>query len=141
MKKIRRGVFETNSSSSHSISIADSDNKAKLDTLSVEDEKEGKVCRIYQDKFGWEMETFNSPTMKASYCFTYAKGDINLLERLGRVIKEHLGDDVTVEFVDGEGYIDHQSLDIAEEAFESDDTLKRFIFNPHSYFETGNDNC
>lgn len=136
MKKIRKGVFETNSSSSHSISIADADSKAPLDTLPVD---ENKVCKVYQNEFGGEDNSFNSPSMKASYCFTYAKGDIGLLTKLGEAIKEHMGEDVTVEFIDGDGYIDHQGLDVAGEAFESKEKLQRFIFNPHSSFGTGYD--
>jgi hypothetical protein len=138
MKKIRKGVFETNSSSTHSISIGISDGKAQFDTLPIDSDG---VCRVYQAEFGWEQETFNSPSMKASYAYTYAKGDLSKMRQLGDVIQKQLGGKITVEFVEGDGYIDHQSFDVCEEAFESDDKLRNFIFNPRSYLETGNDNC
>jgi hypothetical protein len=38
------------------------------------------------------------------------------------------------------GYIDHQSSDVCNEAFESDTTLRDFIFNPASYVRTDNGN-
>ena len=138
MKKIRKGVFETNSSSTHSISIsiAEDGNKIKLDTLPLD---EDGVCRIHQDEFGWEHAMFNSPTMKAAYAYTYAKDDIYKMARLGRVIGEQTK--ASIEFEEGDGYIDHQSYDVCEEAFKDDETLKRFIFSPMSFFKTGNDNC
>ena len=137
MKKIRRGVFETNSSSSHSISLGRATKKTQWDTLPVDKER---VCTIHEGDFGWDTEEFTNPATKASYCFTYAKGDPELMLMLGEVIKEQLGDDIDVEFIDADGYIDHQSLDVAEEVFESKDTLKRFIFHPDSSLQTGNDN-
>ena len=39
-----------------------------------------------------------------------------------------------------EGYIDHQSSDVADDAFETEDQLKHFIFNQDSCLTIDNDN-
>lgn len=39
-----------------------------------------------------------------------------------------------------EGYIDHQSFDVADKTFENIDTLIQFIFNKSSILYTDNDN-
>lgn len=132
MKKIRKGVFETNSSSSHSISIAGG--KLKLDRLPVED----GICEIFEGKFGWGPERFDGSTDKASYCLTHAKSDEDKLAMLKKVIQSEMG--VPVIFRKGDGYIDHQSYEACEEAFESEDKLKRFIFDERSSLDIDNDN-
>lgn len=136
MKKIRRGVFETNSSSSHSISIAETTKDTKWAKLPLDTDG---VCRVHEDEFGWSGGASSGAAKKTSYCFTYAVDDPKLLLMLGEVIQEEMG--VTVDFVRGDGYIDHQSSDVCQDAFESKDTLKRFIFNPDSYLDIDNDNC
>jgi hypothetical protein len=59
MLKIRQGVFETNSSSTHSICIA---KKAELNIPK----------HVYFDfgEFGWECDTLRSLSKKASYLYT-----------------------------------------------------------------------
>jgi hypothetical protein len=128
MKNIRRGVFETNSSSSHSITI--SDKNCTLDTLPVE----GGVVKITDGEFGWEVDNYRDAYSKASYAYTWAKrcsSDDEFLTMLIVVVKKHTGA-TSVEFEDCDGYIDHQSCDICEEAFAGEDTLKNFIFNPNT---------
>lgn len=142
---IRHGVFETNSSSSHSISIARGANI--YETLKVD--IHGCV-RIKPGEFGWDEERFYEPEDKASYAMAYAANQPSrdCFEMLEEVIKEHTGcktvifDKVKTE---GErspdyGYIDHQSDDVCMDAFASKETLKEFLFNPDSYVETDNDN-
>lgn len=139
---IRRGVFETNSSSSHSISI--SGGNYTPDTLMVAN----GVCRIYPGEFGWEEESYRDAATKASYCLTHAKqcGDERSLDMLRDVIARETG--AAVEFCKADsdwhewGYIDHQSIEygVPQEAFASADALRDFIFNPASVLRTDNDN-
>lgn len=136
MKKIRRGVFETNSSSSHSISIAETTKDTEWSKLPLDTDGS---CRIHEDEFGWSGGESHGAATKAAYCFTYACSYPELLLMLGEVIQEEMG--VTVDFIRGDGYIDHESADVCADAFESKDTLKRFIFNPNSYLDIDNDNC
>lgn len=155
MRVERRGVFETNSSSTHSICIAD---KAGVrDTLPVID----GVCFIYPGEYGWEQEIYHDAATKASYMMTHVKTGCGRFaedapERaqreamLAEVVAEETGAD-RVEFVSNPGdeyhkwgYIDHQSIaadgGAGEPAWESKEKLRAFIFDKASYLETDNDN-
>ena len=135
MKQIRRGVFETNSSSTHSISIAYG--TPLLGSLYVVD----GIVTIHPGEFDWATETYNDSYTKASYCYTYCVNyKLDKLSMLRYVIELQTG--AKVNFVDNgdTGYIDHASLDIAAEPFESDETLRQFIFSLSSVLETSNDN-
>lgn len=61
-KLIRTGVFETNSSSTHSLSISNDNNL--LDTLYPDDE--GNII-LNGGEFGWEEETYTDAQTKANY--------------------------------------------------------------------------
>ncbi len=144
MKVTRRGVFEPNSSSTHTITIAGGMpyRDYKTDRLSADK----GICRIHPGEYGWEERTYTDAATKASYCLTWAKqyGRPEHLEALRRVIR--LAHGVVVEFVESIdehykwGYIDHQSDDVGGQAFENYETLRDFIFNPASVLETDNDN-
>jgi hypothetical protein len=136
----RRGVFETNSSSTHSVTIVQGVGDFVPDTLPMLD----GVCVVYPGEFGWEEEDYNDAATKASYALTYARyrDSLELLEMLTEVLREGTGVQC-VEFRPASadedykwGYIDHQSLDCAQEVFESVDTLRAFIFNPASTLST-----
>ena len=154
MKKIRKGVFETNSSSTHSISLSNdkdlryhikkANNKIVLDTIPEED----GVCYIYPGAFEWEEQTYNDAATKASYCLTWIKTYRNkkeYLDMLKRVIKR-VNKSRIVKFVkqDNEYYpwgnIDHQSDDVCEPVFRDEESLENFIFNSKSILRTDNDN-
>lgn len=134
---IREGVFETNSSSSHSISIAEWRQGAKPSLLNPRDDG---VVRIYPGEFGREVEDYYDPASKASYAYVYARdyGTKENMEMLRKVISAETESEV--EFVEGDGYIDHQSSDVCAEAFDSREALRSFIFNPDSVLHTDNDN-
>lgn len=147
---IRKGVFETNSSSTHSISIAKNDIQLCTDKLPVSTNNE---IKIYPGDFGWDYDCFYDAQTKASYCLTWIfegseEGRAELIEQLKRVIHSVMGEDKNIIFVVDDsipfyyqGSIDHQSIEVAQEAFVSDDTLRAFIFNPQSFLVTDNDNC
>lgn len=149
MKNIRNKVFETNSSSTHSISISE-DSDGILDTLPVTD---GTVT-LTGGEFGWEWNKFNDSTTKANYAAVFAQGDEKMEPMLVKVLKLHTGAkkvefDFTREWKDPSdavkySYIDHQSdrteSGDAFQAFESPEKLKNWIFNPASWLFTGNDN-
>lgn len=144
MKKIRQGVFETNSSSMHSVHIAESSKDTIYKTINPNEEG---VIEISSGKYGWDEETFSSVNDKASYAFTYTQyGDEErLIEMLRSVIKKHTGCNEVVFLKTSDeyypkGYIDHQSTEVLNEAFSSEESLKEFLFNPESYFQTDNDN-
>lgn len=148
MKQIRRGIFETNSSSSHSISLADRD--GLMDTLAL-DEK-GNVV-LNGGEFGWEEEQYSDAQSKASYMAIYAmdwagKNKNKFIKILKDVIKKQTKcNDVIFNFStdydkDNWSYIDHQSVEDKDYdyLFEDEEKLRQFIFNPNSILTTDNDN-
>ena len=132
MKTIRKSVFETNSSSTHSITIGYGNN---WDTLSSD---EDGCIFIFGGEFGWEEASYNDAYTKASYCATAAQYDENRQEMLIKVISSYTNCKVDITF--DVGYIDHQSSEVADEVFYSYDDLKQFIFNKDSVLVTDNDN-
>ena len=143
MKTTRQGVFETNSSSTHSVTIAE--DGELLDTLPVDED--GKVS-LQTGEYGWEVEGYRHVSERAQYATTLAMGRIDsekekLMKMMVKVIKEHTGCKkvvVQTRYADDFGYIDHNSILEALKIFVTEKTLKNFLFNPRSYFETSNDN-
>jgi len=95
-KKIRKAVFETNSSSSHSLHIDDSVDV--YETLPIEsgyiDELEEVVQNaiiIKGDEFGWQWEKFNDAQTKASYLATM----LLTLEDMLKYIQGKPGDEIS----------------------------------------------
>ena len=153
MKKTRQQVFETNSSSTHSISISKLNDNDILDVL-IPDE-DGNIV-LHGGEFGWELETYNDAQSKASYAAIYvmqwAREDSeNFKEILIDIIKEQTGCnevifDFSSKYNDESGkewaYIDHQSVEDKDlhYMFEDPSKLRNFIFNKQSVLETDNDN-
>jgi len=167
MKQIRQGVFETNSSSVHSLSILNRDSFISNYPL-----------QGFFGEFGWEHNMLNSPTEKLSYVLTtiaYFAGVVNVNKKiekdkaigmflseghfvfLNEAIKEHTGEGIYIDWDKALcsewnpfGYIDHQSFEYgvpdALEMFWSEDeeTFKKnmidLIFNSKYSIITDNDN-
>lgn len=142
MKNIRHNVFETNSSSSHSISISSND-PPEFDTIYPD--KDGKII-LTGGEFGWEYENYFDSLTKANYCAIDCKNDSVMEQMLIEVIKEHTGASEVILKIDTDwnsgnySYIDHQSQGTSHDAFESKETLRRFIFDRNSVLTTDNDN-
>jgi hypothetical protein len=141
MKNIRNKVFETNSSSTHSVSIVPNTDGI-YDTIIPID---GTII-LTGGEFGWEWEKYNTALVKANYAavftqFSPAEDQRNLLIE---VLKEQTGARRIKFSLTKRAYIDHQSSYIengeARKAFENKETLRNWIFNPKCYLFTGNDN-
>lgn len=160
MKKVRRiGVFETNSSSTHSVCIVSGPCDQTL-----QPESDGCI-HVYPGEFGWKYQDYWDSETKASYAYTWCMnnvdGDnnkdaeelcpdpmIHKFTMLKEVIEEQTGSTVIFEknlaayyrF----GYIDHQSWENEEnclqEAWSSKEKLKSFLFNQDSLLHTDHDN-
>lgn len=137
-KLIRTGVFETNSSSQHSISIA-SGSEFIVDTTSLVPDCDGNI-KLRGGEFGWEWERFPDAYTKANYCAVGCQHNDSRVDMLIEVIKEQTGADEVIMAVTDGSYIDHDSTEVYEPAFESKETLRNFIFNKLSMLYTGNDN-
>lgn len=146
MRTIRENVFETNSSSSHSISLSDSSiiSDEMMDTIPLNED--GDIV-LSGGEFGWQWEKFNDAFTKANYCAVYVVlYSPHLTDRLVKVIKDQTGANNVIFNISDDvnsstySYIDHDSYDVAEAAFGSDDVLRRFIFDKKSILYLGNDN-
>lgn len=151
MRKIRRGVFETNSSSMHSISAVGGD---RIENTKVFEGNE----TLQFGGYGWAFDRLNTPLKKAQYIGTYlAQGYDNTEEFMESFEFEHLQDaiynmtGVKVKFVGEDnswypnGYIDHQSSrmlweDYFEEHGINERSIKELIFNQKYVIVIDNDN-
>lgn len=147
---VRTGVFETNSSSSHSLCFGKTTN---INFYPPE------VVNVEPGEFGWGYETLTTLPQKLSYIITsIANYDDNvrdfddLLESKYFIwLKEMLFEFSFVvvnlqknDFVNI-GYVDHQSTDIlndfwSEEESEFKENMKKILFDDNCYIEISNDN-
>jgi len=142
MRKIRQGVFETNSSSTHSISVH---NYGDYDSIAPD---EDGIVYVRGEDFGWDQETFTDPESKLSYLMIYVRDWVN------DVLLQNMYDQILTDVVcahthatgihmDADsGYIDHQSVENGQlhYLFRDPQLIKDFVFNRASYVETDNDN-
>lgn len=164
---IRNGIYETNSSSTHSLVLGE--DSIKLDTSLIPDES--GIVFLDTGQFGWEWNKYNDARTKANYLLTSIKDIKNKdskeenTRRLENVIKKRTYcKDVLyknsegaifpllkglIEEEDGRyrfsvfydnGYIDHQSVGYGIEVLKEEKTIDNFIFNLTSWLFTGNDN-
>lgn len=156
MKTIRRCVFETNSSSTHSICLTTTD-----DTLPSKFPSE---LRFEIGEFGWEHAILDSAYDKASYLYTsilaiYPALQVNnITAKITDMLWKHEvkatfenpegindPDSYGSSYYDiGYGYVDHAGGDDHEDFIKrvtsNDKRLLRYLFDPASYVVTGNDN-
>lgn len=135
MKKIRKGVFETNSSSTHSICITKND---------VLDEKRNWIS-FQTGEFGWECDTLTTLSEKASYLYTAIlyNEKLDLLDKVKEILDTN---NIEYEFEEANDrysyYIDHSSMlnEFLNDICNNEDKLMRFLFSSESFILTGNDN-
>jgi hypothetical protein len=152
--QIRKAVFETNSSSSHSLTLSKGD--VQMRTFSPETVKAGRFA-VGCDEYGWNWERFYKPENKLWYLVTAATGGCidahgspeevtaelretnSKIDQICRVVEQHTG--VELVMIPGsEGYIDHESVGEDSKVYESDEVLRQFLFGTDAFVETGNDN-
>lgn len=138
--KIRKGTFETNSSSTHSIAIS----KEKVII------PEGTTIRFDIGEYGWEENEYSFP----SYMYTALlyNNDTESIEKLKSILDswgvkykfanpkwKHYGDG-DYKYLDN-GYIDHgnEAYSIMLHILNDEDLLARALFGDSTVY-TGNDN-
>ena len=141
--QMRRGCFETNSSSTHAICISKDD---------VDKNSLPKHVTFTHGEFGWEERTLSDTWSKASYLYQaicYCYDDDEKQEKL-EVLKNLLAEyGIDCEFEPDKkdswgysyGYIDHGygTKDFVDAVLNDTDKLIRFLFG-NSMIVTGNDN-
>lgn len=158
--KTRYGVFETNSSSTHSLTLSPTMENMVKSPVSDYEIKNGFV-EIRPSDYGWEVESYSNIHDKASYLYVDAmtgEDSSNVdpnddfyrnrnfkLKMIVDAFKEYTGLDVKFKTSSDKynpfGYIDHQSHGLCNEVFEEGTNgVIRFIFSENSYFQTDNDN-
>lgn len=163
-KKIRKGIFETNSSSSHSLSVSRMQNYdyTSLRQLIGLD----RTLHIYPKDFEWEIYEYSLPYIKIQYALAMinmtevedrGKSSVNDIyetegfKLLKSAIMENIPEckDVVVEANNDTwgnpfGHIDHQSCECYESLQhflnDYDVTLEEFIFSTGVILKTDNDN-
>lgn len=166
MKTIRNNVFETNSSSSHSLCIG-VNNELSPSYLLIDDVD--NCIHIEFGEFGWGYETITNQYDKLSYLVTMlvetegnsCKSMIDLrntegFQSIEKVIKEYCECDGLIidsdvhpatwneNYLDHDGYIDHQSCEDYHTLQDFLDnlgiTVEQFIFNSDIKLIIDNDN-
>ena len=158
MKKvIRRSIFETNSSSVHSISVS---NTAKLSEYPEGNED---TIIITPGEYGWDGDDVAGFVEKVRYLMTMIldyeyewneenhtlipdnmkldllKSDVNWQKICG-VVREHKHKELVPYIPEGcRFYVDHQSC-MSLNAFLGKMSLEEFLFNPAVVVEIDNDN-
>lgn len=130
MKTIRSNVFETNSSSTHSLTLVEGPSWSTMVP------NYGDKLIIHGGEYGWGYDVLEDPYSKASYA--YQDGVSKKL--IKQVIKDYTGISKVKLKGKKHGYIDHQSCGTVRSIIKSEEDLRIFIFNEASYVTTDNDN-
>lgn len=150
-KQVRKNIFETNSSSTHSIVVGNNG----------EDIYAGlpRKLEFHGDEFGWEHRLYTDTQTKADYLFTsllYTDTPLEYIECIKKILakwniecefdeieeKRYESGYVRYEVKDKYCYVDHgtQNKDLVKELLDDEAKLMNYLFSDGSYVETSNDN-
>lgn len=162
MKLIRNCVFETNSSSAHSLAYGTSkiirgagwgmppdetdlsNPMYRLDT--IPDEYRGYTFYEWLGEYGWGYDKLRTPQEKFSYLLTSIADTTKELHKATEyyVLKEmmdNIGLNIEPSDEDEEGYIDHQSCGVVDMSlFKTKEDLITYLFNDNIGIYIENDN-
>lgn len=140
-----RGGFVSNSSSSSFIVIDEGEPDKRFFNSLV-----GQAVRIGIDnhgehEFGWQVKEYRDFPSKVNWAAIIARqlGDPVMLRHylLEKVIKEVTGATEVIFDLNDDCYIDHQSVTTENaKMFESEDAMRRWLFNKKSFIHNDNDN-
>ena len=145
-RQVRRNVFETNSSSMHSLSIA---KRGVTEYLHVDEYTNNVVTEF--GEFGWGYDEYNDPETKLSYlvtmigeshnCYSIEEiYEINDFKKINDIVSVRCECD-GIEIKNVDGYIDHQSIDTIDNLMkEYNCTIEEFIFDKGITLVIDNDN-
>lgn len=142
MKTIRENTFETNSSSTHSITVSGRKDWEYDLPITVKPDWYGE--------FGWQWETWRGVEEKLAYMIrclvAYDYTEETLQDKIKPIQERlhNLGIDFELptynEWLDG--FVDHADWyqEEIEDIYKDDNTLLTFLLSDSSYIEGGNDN-
>lgn len=163
MLLVRNNVFETNSSSAHSLAFGTSKIIRGNGYGTGEDETDFsnplyhlyeipscyEGCTLYEwlGEYGWGYDVLSTPQEKFSYLITgiYERNNYDLSASLFYIEIKHwlseLGIQVIESRADEEGYIDHQSASLVNSSlFKTKEDLITYLFNDNIAIYIENDN-
>lgn len=168
MRLVRNGVFETNSSSAHSLAykntvLRDYDYKPSKDLcLSIKELRLTKKPKEYEmysymplyfDEYGWGYDVLRSPEEKLSYLmssvYQYKTWGIVKGDQFFKQVIQWLSElDIVVELPEEYGessevdaYVDHQSWNVVtKDMFQTKEDLLTYLFNNDIVIYIENDN-
>lgn len=146
-RKIRNSVFETNSSSVHSVIIGSKD----YSSVEIFKPDKSMTVKFSGGEFGWSYDILSSSYEKANYIAVYLMlydKDESRIKMFEEVVKEMTtAQSILYEFMDSNGdsedsYIDHQGYEDSDWncLFTEKAKLKEFIFNTKYSIMIANDN-
>lgn len=155
MKQIRKNLFETNSSSTHVITIANNNEDDFKNNLP-------ETIEFNVGEYGWEFERYDDMQSRADYLFTaivgcgvdaepYINKLVETLKSWGVEAKypeltkkeTSYGCYYNLKGLPGKYFgIDHASelRDFLEQVVNDETLLMNYLFSPESFIATGNDN-
>jgi len=159
-RNVRNAVFETNSSSSHSVTVT---NDEIVETGLSKDTLRKGVIEVRPHGFGWEWKRYYTPEEKIGYllaqrcadfissspegedCADRLKDRFDQARELLEAVEEVSGCRVAVYPPEDQDYgdsvyVDHESHGVGYELFGSRKRLAHFVLSKSSYVQTGNDN-
>lgn len=119
MRKIRYGIFESNSSSSHSLSFSPN---MKEDNVAYDK----NTLTLGFGEYGWVYEELVTWQDKADYLGVEARDDKDKNKMLTNVLKKRFPS-IEIEYYDN-GYIDHQSYGNIWNEINNENELDLIIF-------------
>lgn len=128
---VRSGVWETNSSSAHSISIGDGSLPFIFDPIIPDD---FGVIDINGGEYGRDWYRTNNSLDKANYIAQYYMFNKEMLSMVAEAISDICAAKVVFHLDDG--YVDHQA---EHKEINNIEFLKNFIFNRNSWLFCGSD--
>ena len=150
MKQIRRSLFETNSSSVHTLSIS----KVGLEPSKLKLNKDGNI-EVEFAEFGKDENIYDTQYEKLQYLLSFIAyysglyyGDASDLEELYErydfrevrdAICEYAGANDIVIVGNKEAYIDHQSMYDCAVSLYDEDEIVNFVFNKYAALKTSCD--
>lgn len=142
-RQIRRNVFETNSSSMHSLTVK----KLGITEYLHVDEVENKVIVEYGE-FSWGYDVYDDPETKLSYLITmlsqYSCGNIydtDEFKEINDIVAKRCECDGILIDDSSYGYVDHQSIEKIDDLMdEYGCSIEEFIFDKGIKLIIDNDN-
>ena len=151
-RQVRHGVFETNSSSTHSICIP-----TEHEELSIPDRVEFEF-----GEFGWEVDKLTSRSEKIKYlytCLSYVEIDKlkEYLQFIANTLKAHGVNEIYFDSFEyriyyyhdielylnaKDGYVDHgnEAREFVDAVCTDEQRLLNYLFSDKTFILTGNDN-